>query len=350
MQVGCLGGLHTSLGSASEQVLLGIANNALTAVGEFHIVLEDCHALKRGMLAEVCAWVSSLKGPDRLILWVISVPPMEVPGCWRYKFMTKPDASAVHQWVTSCDPQTSLSTSKEITAAANAAKMFLSREPMMSSVLTKDVRVLIKCVFVLRDALITRTDGREPNLLQFSAAWASLEEVVHQPSNGLRGAICLPHASGGGGEAVDMGSPLHTIQSLGISAQLLTLSAFFCGVVNPSFDKEVFSKEAHAGEGGSRKRYASLKDTVISSSNFSFAAHRLYGIYASIITTVPDDNVRVLCLDPTLAMHFQGILLQLGVITPHAGTLLKCHLPPQDAIALGRASSIDIMSLIPMKQ
>ena len=347
MQIGGIGGPHTTLRSTSSEVLLGIASSALAAIGEFHIVLEDCHVLKRAQMAEVCAWVSLIRGAPRLLLWLVSTPPIEVPGCWRYKFMTKPDPATVHQWIVACDPQTSLRTTAEVGAAANAAKVFLTREPMVSSVLSKDLRSLVKCVFALRDSLITRADKKEPNILQFSAAWASLEEVAHSSNNGLGGAVCLPHVGGSSG---DPASPTGMIQSLGVSAQLLTLAAFFCGTVTPSFDKEVFSRSSHGAGGGSRKRYSSLKDTVISSSNFSFAPHRLYGIYASMVTVLDDETSRRLCLEPTLAMHFQGALCQLGVLVPHAGTLLKCHLSPLDATALGKACDIDIMSLIPMKQ
>ena len=346
MHVGGIGDSQT-LRATSTQVLLGIVSSALSAIGEFHVVLEDCHVLKRSQVAEICAWVSLIRGPPRLILWLVSIPPLEVPGCWRYKFMTKPDPSTVHQWLIGCDPQTSQRTTQEVGAAANAAKVFLSREPMVSSVISKDIRTLVKCIFALRDSLVSRADKKEPNILQFSAAWASLEEVAQSPDNGLGGAVCLPHI---GGCTSDTASPTSMIQSLGVSAQVLALAAFFCGTVTPSFDKEVFSRSAHGVAGASRKRYSSLKDTVISSSNFSFAPHRLYGIYASMVTVLDDETSRRLCLDPTLAMHFQGALCQLGVLAPHAGSLLKCHLSPVDATALGKVCSIDILSLIPMKQ
>ena len=76
------------------------ATAAVAASRELHLVLDDAGHLPSTVVGDIAAWAASL-GLPRTFLWVVSSTPVAVNGCWRYKFMTRPDVRTVASWIAS---------------------------------------------------------------------------------------------------------------------------------------------------------------------------------------------------------------------------------------------------------
>eukprot|EP00758_Cryptobia_borreli_P003181 Tbor_TRINITY_DN3586_c0_g1::TRINITY_DN3586_c0_g1_i1::g.2936::m.2936 len=299
---------------------------------ELHIIVEDAQVLSLSALSDMAAWCMRIK-TDRIIIWFLSSTLLEIPGCWRYKFMTKPSADDICNWLKNNDNHSSAL--DELPKALEAARVFSTRNPMKATIFARDPRSLMKCVYELRESLLQ--PGSSLNSLDYSRAWASFVGAVSQPS----------HISAASSE------PIYRILHQGVTAQALSVASFYCGAVSEVKDRDTFSVKEISNTKGKkqdkRKQGAVSKDSVISSSNYHFLPVRLWGIYSKLLKTLPE-TVRGVCLDPSIALHHLGNLVDWGILKPssgHRSIMLQCTLSLSDAAHVASNINIDLLELIP---
>ncbi|KAG5464525.1 hypothetical protein LSCM1_00715 [Leishmania martiniquensis] len=366
---------------------------------ELHLVVDDADTLEYSA-EEINLWLSYyLLSPAQqsctVILWLISELPLRLSNCFRYHFIARPEPQKIVQWLrrqfeeqhglfTSPEPveeegERALNTASTITLSADdvnhvaldAFAYYATHQPMCSSVVSRDVRLLVQRVYQVLPPLLlevaaatsaasaetgeaaasvaaTTNTIKRLNARHFAAAWGQYR------SDGGGGTSSAMTASGtGDGGAAAAQSPLvMALKRLGYSAVLLAFAAFYGGAVPKRKQHQVF------GRMGSAERRAptheakgqSHKAAVLSASAHVLTLRRLAFLYDAMLRmcTPHIDPLEFTTSDVAL-QYVQGFVAW-GLLTPVVSQRHRsyhCWIPVSTAQELARELSLNMFDLIP---
>lgn len=352
---------------------------AQSADSELHLVVDDADALVYES-EEMDLWLSyalsSTVAHTRVVcLWFISQLPLRLSNCFRFHFVSRPDAQTVVSWlrqqfntrqrrVTDAEAGGAalgdssphlrrLSSQQTNDIVLQAFQYYATRQPMCASAVSRDVRQLLQRVYEILPALLLEvlaptTHGRETAAVKldarhFAAAWS------RHRSEGLSG----PTGTDGPARSSTAVDPLVlALKQLGYSAMLLALAAFYGGAVPKKKQFHVFGASSMAGEKITRSeaKPPSTKASVLSSSSFIFSARRLAALYEAMLPMCIS-SIDPLEFSPVeAALQYVQAFGAWGLITPvltQRRRSYHCWIPVSTAQQLGNALCLNLFDLIP---
>ncbi|AIO02817.1 hypothetical protein LPMP_356890 [Leishmania panamensis] len=369
---------------------------------ELHLVVDDADMLECS-LEEMNLWLShylSMPVEQRctVILWTISELPLRLSNCFRYHFIAHPEPQSIVQWLRRqfekdqrllSDPESEEEDSElvadaSLTITLNAEEVnrvvldafayYATHQPMCSSVVSRDVRLLIQRVYQILPPLLlevvaapsavprkageaaaslsTATNAaKKLNARHFAAAWG---QYRIDSGGGTWSAMAGSSAVGGGdGAAASVQNPLvMALKRLGYSAVLLAFAAFYGGAVPKRKQHQVFGR---MGNGESKALMSeangqSHKAAILSASAHILTVRRLGFLYDAMLQmcTPHIDPLEFSTADVAL-QHVQGFLAW-GLLTPVVSQRHRsyhCWIPVSTAQQLARELSLSLFDLIP---
>ncbi|AYU84107.1 hypothetical protein, conserved [Leishmania donovani] len=368
---------------------------AHTGQSELHLVVDDADALEYST-EEMNLWLSHyLRTPAEqrciVILWLISELPLRLSNCFRYHFIARPEAKSIVQWLRHqfeeqrrllAGPEseeddsehtvdaaltTTLSADEMNRAVLDAFTYYATHQPMCSSVVSRDVRLLVQRVYQILPPLLlevaaaasavpgksgeaavsasTTTDAvKRLNARHFAAAWSQYR------SDGGGGNSSAMAVSGAAASA--QSTLVMALKRLGYSAVLLAFAAFYGGAVPKRQQHQVF------GCMGSGERQPPLyeakgqshKAAVLSASAHVVTLRRLSFLYDAMLRmcTPYIDPLEFTTADVAL-QYVQGFVAW-GLLTPVVSQRHRsyhCWIPVSTAQQLARELSLSLFDLIP---
>lgn len=357
---------------------------------ELHLVVDDADVLDYEA-EEMNLWLSHcLRSPvaqSRLIvLWMVSELPLRLANCHRFHFVARPEPLSIVQWLRRqyeaeravCADATEQEAEGEegmgregdvpppstITVSADkvqrvvleAFTYYATRQPMRSSVVSRDVRLLLQRVYQLLPPLLLEAfpahgaEERRLDARHFAAAWGQ-----HRNDGGTASA-----ATGGGGEAANSSTSgggaqdalVVALKRLGYSAVLLAFAAFYGGAVPKSKQRQVFG-HMHGSERKSAQHEAkgqSHKAAVLSASAHIITVQRLAYLYDAMLRMcVPHIDPLEFTTASAALQYVQGFVAW-GLLTPVAAQRHRsyhCWIPVSTAQQLARELALSLFDLIP---
>ncbi|KPA81873.1 hypothetical protein ABB37_04124 [Leptomonas pyrrhocoris] len=345
---------------------------------ELHLVVDDADLLDYDV-AEMNLWLAHcLRSPAAqtrtVLLWMVSELPLRLADCFRFHFVARLEPDSVVQWLlrqyederrvcadteeeeepaaaaggavtTSQTPLITVGSDDVNRVVLEAFTYYATRQPMRSSVVSRDVRLLVQRVYQLLPPLLLEScaaagpgaaEERKLNARHFAAAWGQ-------------------HRSEGGGETT--AAPAHdplvpALRRIGYSAVLLAFAAFYGGAVPKRKQHQVFGC-LHAEE-----RTAALRETkgqshkaaVLTASAHVLTVRRLAFLYDSMLRmcTPHIDPLEFTTAD--VAMQYVQGFVAWGLLTPvvtQRHRSYHCWIPVSTAQQLARELSLSLFDLIP---
>ncbi|KAL7697205.1 hypothetical protein N2W54_001506 [Lotmaria passim] len=365
---------------------------------ELHLVLDDADLLDYEV-EDVNLWLSHcLRAPAAqtrtVVLWLVSELPLRVANCFRFHFVARPEAPSIVQWLqrqyeeerdVCVDAEEEEDDEKEqgeagsvVVAPASGSEgqsevslvtvkpdevhrvvleaftYYATRQPMRSSVVSRDVRLLVQRVYQLLPSLLLESfatmgpaavEERKLNARHFAAAWGQ-----HR-SDGAAASNVGPDKSAAAAAAQD---PLMAaLRRLGYSAVLLAFAAFYGGAVPKRKQHQVFGRMHANGERKAALHEAkgqSHKAAVLTASAHVLTVRRLAFLYDSMLRmcTPHIDPLEFTTADVAL-QYVQGFVAW-GLLTPVLSQRHRsyhCWIPVSTAQHLARELSLSLFDLIP---
>ncbi|KAG5489104.1 hypothetical protein JIQ42_00727 [Leishmania sp. Namibia] len=366
---------------------------------ELHLVIDDADMLEYST-EEIDLWLSyCLRAPARhsftVILWLISELPLRLSNCFRYHFIARPEVQRIVQWLQrqfeeeyrlfgdpeweAEDSEGAVDTAPTATLSAedvnrvvlDAFAYYATHQPMYSTVVSRDVRLLIQRVYHILPPLLLEVAAATPiasaetgeatvsastttsavkklNARHFAAAWSQCR------TDGGGGASSAMAASGAGdGGAAAAQNPLvMALKRLGYSAVLLAFAAFYGGVVPKRKQYQVF------GRMGSAERRAPVheakgqlhKAAVLSASAHVLTVRRLGILYDAMLRMCTPHIDPLEFTTSDVAMQYVQGFVAWGLLTPVVSQRHRsyhCWIPVSTAQQLARELSLNLFDLIP---
>jgi hypothetical protein len=314
---------------------------------QVHLVLDDFDGTEPGQLEAVEALISCttrLPPTSHLFVWVLARLPVPLSRCTRLHFIPKPSVEVLATWLTAehgtishCTPAAGEGHSVEggTDLVVQTALSFASRQPMSTSVMTSDPRLLLQCVAEALPTLTAVANERgRVNVLDFAKAWS---------------------ARGGTSVAANSASALDVVvdgvRRLGATAMLLCVALFYCGAVAPAKDRVVFGEEWDTQRRGAASAHT---DSVLTSTSHVILRKRLLAVYSSlaIMTQAACARRGDIAASPLMAATHLRNLIDWGLITPTSGGRAETymsHLMLSTATALADDLELRLLDLIPSR-
>ncbi|KPI89370.1 hypothetical protein ABL78_1496 [Leptomonas seymouri] len=365
---------------------------------ELHLVLDEADLLDYDV-EEMNLWLShclrSQAAQTRtVLLWMVSQLPLRLANCFRFHFVSRPDPQIIVQWLQKqyeeerrvcvdadeeeeeevvdgtgartaavvagseeTRPQTQLITvgpDDVNRVVLEAFTYYATRQPMCSSVVSRDVRLLLQRVYQILPPLLLESfaaggagasQERKLNARHFAAAWGQYRSE--------NGGTTASSASGDKAAAALAQDPLVVaLRRLGYSAVLLAFAAFYGGAVPKRKQHQVFGR-MNAGERKAPQHEAkgqSHKAAVLTASAHVLTVLRLAYLYDSMLRMcIPHiDPLEFTTADVAL-QYVQGFVAW-GLLTPVVTQRLRsyhCWIPVSTAQHLARELSLNLFDLIP---
>ncbi|CAG9584235.1 conserved hypothetical protein [Leishmania major strain Friedlin] len=362
---------------------------------ELHLVVDDADALEYSA-EEMNLWLSHyLRAPAEqrctVILWLISELPLRLSNCFRYHFIARPEANSIVQWLhhqfeeerrllagleseeddsehtVNGAPMTTLSADEVNRVVLDAFTYYATHQPMCSSVVSRDVRLLVQRVYQILPPLLlevaattsavpgesgeaavsasTTADAvKKLNARHFAAAWSQYR------SDGGGGTSSAMAVSGAAASAQN--TLVMALKRLGYSAVLLAFAAFYGGAVPKRQQHQVFGRigsgerqpPLHEAKGQSHKA------AVLTASAHVVTLRRLGFLYDAMLRmcTPHIDPLEFTTADVAL-QYVQGFVAW-GLLTPVVSQRHRsyhCWIPVSTAQQLARELSLSLFDLIP---
>lgn len=360
------------------------------ARSELHLVVDDADVLECGA-AEIDLWLSHcLRSPAAqsrtVVLWLISELPLRLSNCFRYHFVARPEAQGIVRWLqrqyeaerglfadsagegdgVEADSTREGGPAAAVTVGAedvhrvvlDAFAYYATHQPMASSVVSRDVRLLIQRVYQLLPPLLLDSVAAPAAAVSETASTAPAKSAA--PLNARHFAAAWGQFRGDGGSGSGSGpdgaagrSPLVlALKRLGYSAVLLAFASFYGGAVPKRKQHQVFG---HVGAGERRPpaheaKGQSHKAAVLTASAHLLTARRLAFLYDAMLRmcTPHIDPLEFATADVAL-QYVQGFVAW-GLLTPVVSQRHRsyhCWIPVSTAQQLARELSLNLSDLIP---
>lgn len=386
---------------------------------ELHLVIDDADTLDEGS-AVVNTWLSNclhakaLSG-KKLCLWLVSQLPLRIPNCFRFHFISSPSVEAVCSWLQreqrvhrhvlleeeeamrlelrsrhgesiadsgdggeasssssgrlAVRQEYMLTAAEAVDCVSKAVHYYSTHQPMCASVVSKDVRLLLRRVYQLLPALVlmagevdttastpTATTGQGSgikvnlNAIHFSSAWGR-----HKDIGGRNGDLVQLKPTLSGSAAAAAADPLViALKRIGYSAVLLAFSAFFCGAVPRRKQLAVFGAATAAERRTAANADAhaqSHKAAVLSAASQVIALPRLLHVYNAALRMCIEHIDPLEFASAEVAAHYIAGFQAWGLMSPVLGHKHKkryhCWIPVSTAVHLGEVLSLRLFDLIP---
>ncbi|KEG14284.1 hypothetical protein DQ04_00541160 [Trypanosoma grayi] len=317
---------------------------------ELHLVLDDADVLEEDA-ADINHWLSGClvvgsqeRSRSIVCLWIVTQMPLRLSNCFRFHFVSKPDAGVVRKWLEglfvanrariSAYPDLDVphfTLEQTHTAVLDAVAYYTTHLPMRASIVAQDLRQLLQRVYQVLPLLVPHYAGGRPNAMHHSAAWGRRREFAVAAEQG--------------------GDPLvAALRRIGYSAMLWTVSVFYCGAVPKSKHAFVFNEQGLQQRTKSAGTNAtSHKAAVLSSSAHLVHLPRLMLVYNALLR-ICIHHVDPLEFAPaeTAVQHHQTLLSWgLVVASSHNVKAYHCHIPVTSAVGLSKLLSLSLYDLIP---
>lgn len=302
---------------------------------ELHIVLDDVDmaGVDANAVSLLQRQLPSAAGHS-CILWCISRGPVGIPDCSRYHFIARPNVDDIMQWLSTASVEVTPQGKEVADIARSGIRYYMTRRPMSASVIAADPRLLLQCVSSLLPALRAAQAAKPSSALNdmdFSKAWSVSQAAGAAKVNSAPAADDIW---------------LRGVRHIGVSATLVSVAAFYCGVVQGRHSLGGVENESEPLD----VRKTARSNAQMSASANIIRLRRLLNVYSSLARMVklPAETVAT----QHVASHFVWTLVDWGLLVTvhHRTDAFKCMLPLNVAIALADDVGIKLMDLLPVKQ
>ncbi|RNF18589.1 hypothetical protein TcG_04855 [Trypanosoma cruzi] len=316
---------------------------------ELHFVMDDADMLEEDTI-QINHWLSECltvtqeeRNRNILCLWIVSQMPLHLSNCFRFHFLSKPDATTLQTWLNSlfaanhgfCGGDLDVSTQQFTlgqahTAVVDAVAYYKTHLPMRASIVAQDLRQLLQRVHQILPLLLPHYTSGRPNAMHHSAAWGKRREFS-----------ALGHSS----------DPLvAALKRIGYSAMLWAVSAFYCGAVPMSKHAYVFDdQELQRRRNSTGTNSTSHKAAVLSSSAHVVHLPRLMLVYRALLKICVHhiDPLELAPAETAVQHHHTLVSWGLLVSSSQNSKVYHCHIPVTSAIGLSQLLSLNLYDLIP---